>query len=117
MKRENFLCHSFGYGEYALEMAREHRDIYFFHATGVLESGNLATFFGRIYQMRYLSGIVAGLQTQTDEIGYVAAYPISEVNRGINAFTLGVRAVNPNGQEKRRQRRLRRNFLTSMILM
>ena len=90
------ICNSFGYGEYALEVAREHRDIYFFHATGVLESGNLATFFGRIYQMRYLSGIVAGLQTQTDEIGYVAAYPISEVNRGINAFTLGVRAVNPN---------------------
>lgn len=89
------ICNSFGYGEYALEMAREHSDIYFFHATGVQEEHNLATYFGRIYQMRYLSGIVAGLQTDTDEIGYVAAYPISEVNRGINAFTLGVRAVNP----------------------
>ncbi len=90
------ICNSFGYGEYALEMAQKHRDIYFFHATGVKESGNLATYFGRIYQMRYLSGIVAGLQTETDEIGYVAAYPIPEVNRGINAFTLGVRAVNPD---------------------
>lgn len=89
------ICNSFGYGEYVLEMAEEYRDIYFFHATGVEESGNLATYFGRIYQMRYLSGIVAGLQTETNEIGYVAAYPISEVNRGINAFTLGVRAVNP----------------------
>lgn len=38
------ICNSFGYGEYALEMAREHRDIYFFHATGVSEEGNLATF-------------------------------------------------------------------------
>ena len=46
--------------------------------------------------MRYLSGIVAGLQTETNEIGYVAAYPIPEVNRGINAFTLGVRQVNPD---------------------
>lgn len=90
------ICNSFGYGEYVLEMAEAHRDIYFFHATGVAESGNLASFFGRIYQMRYLSGIVAGLQTETNEIGYVAAYPISEVNRGINAFTLGVRAVNPD---------------------
>lgn len=90
------ICNSFGYGEYVLEMAEEHRDIYFFHATGVAQSGNLASFFGRIYQMRYLSGIVAGLQTETNEIGYVAAYPISEVNRGINAFTLGVRAVNPD---------------------
>lgn len=90
------ICNSFGYAEYVQEMAQEYRSIYFFHATGVAEAGNLATYFGRIYQMRYLSGIVAGLQTETNEIGYVAAYPISEVNRGINAFTLGVRAVNPD---------------------
>lgn len=89
------ICNSFGYAEYVKEMAEEYRDIYFFHATGVAAAGNLATYFGRIYQMRYLSGIVAGMQTETNEIGYVAAYPISEVNRGINAFTLGVRAVNP----------------------
>lgn len=90
------ICNSFGYAEYVKEMAEEYRDIYFFHATGVAAAGNLATYFGRIYQMRYLSGIVAGMQTETNEIGYVAAYPISEVNRGINAFTLGVRAVNPD---------------------
>lgn len=90
------ICNSFGYAEYVQEMAEEYRDIYFFHATGVAAAGNLATYFGRIYQMRYLSGIVAGLQTETNEIGYVAAYPISEVNRGINAFTLGVREVNPD---------------------
>lgn len=93
---EIIICNSFGFGEYALEAAKEHRDVYFFHATGVEETDNLATYFGRIYQMRYLSGIVAGLQTETDEIGYVAAYPIPEVNRGINAFTLGVREVNPD---------------------
>ena len=93
---EIIVCNSFGFGEYALEMAKEHRDVYFFHATGVEEADNLATYFGRIYQMRYLCGIVAGLQTETDEIGYVAAYPIPEVNRGINAFTLGVREVNPD---------------------
>ena len=38
----------------------------------------------------------AGMQTETNEIGYVAAFPIAEVNRGINAFTLGVRSVNPD---------------------
>jgi len=43
-----------------------------------------------------LSGIVAGLLTTTNEIGYVAAFNISEVNRGINAFTMGVRLVNPD---------------------
>lgn len=93
---EIIICNSFGFGDYVLAAAEEHRDIYFFHATGVEETDNLATYFGRIYQMRYLSGIVAGLQTDTDEIGYVAAYPIPEVIRGINAFTLGVREVNPD---------------------
>lgn len=90
------IANSFGYGQYALEVAKEHPDVYFFHATGVETAKNLSTFFGRIYQMRYLSGIVAGMQTETNEIGYVAAYEMSEVNRGINAFTLGVRSVNPD---------------------
>lgn len=90
------ICNSFGFGEWELQIADKYPEIYFFHATGTQESDNLATYFGRIYQMRYLSGIVAGLQTETNEIGYVAAFPISEVNRGINAFTLGVRSVNPD---------------------
>ena len=92
------ICDSFGYGEWELECAKKHPDIYFYHATGVEESDNLSTYFGRIYQMRYLSGIVAGMQTETNEIGYVAAFPIAEVNRGINAFTLGVRMVNPDAK-------------------
>lgn len=90
------FCNSFGFGTWELECAKKHPDIYFFHATGVTQADNLSTYFGRIYQMRYLSGIVAGLQTQTNEIGYAAAMPIAEVNRGINAFTLGVRSVNPD---------------------
>lgn len=69
-------------------------EIYFFHASGTDYSKNLCSYFGRMYQARYLAGIVAGLQTETNAIGYVAAMPISEVNRGINAFTLGVRSVN-----------------------
>lgn len=93
---EIIICNSFDFGEWELQVADKYPDIYFFHATGVENAHNLTTYFGRIYQMRYLSGIVAGLQTETNQIGYVAAYPISEVNRGINAFTLGVRAVNPD---------------------
>lgn len=93
---EIIICTSFGHGEYALEAARVHPEVFFFHATGVEQEKNLTTYFGRIYQMRYLSGIVAGLQTESNSIGYVAAFPISEVNRGINAFTLGVKLVNPD---------------------
>lgn len=93
---EIIICNSFSFGSYALELAKEYPEICFFHASGVETAANLTTYFGRMYQMRYLSGIVAGLQTKTNQIGYVAAFPISEVNRGINAFTLGVRSVNPD---------------------
>lgn len=93
---EIIICNSFEYGEYELQVAERYPDIHFFHATGVEEAPNLSTYFGRMYQMRYLCGIVAGLQTETNEIAYVAAYDISEVNRGINAFTMGVRSVNPD---------------------
>jgi len=87
---------SFEYGEHIVKAAEQYPEIFFFHATGTESRKNMSSYFGRMYQMRYLTGIAAGLQTETNEIGYVAAFPISEVNRGINAFTLGVRSVNPN---------------------
>lgn len=92
------IANSFEFGENINRAAVKYPEIYFLHATGVGEGKNLSTYFGRMYQIRYLSGIVAGLQTETDEIGYVAAFPISEVNRGINAFTLGVRSVNSDAK-------------------
>lgn len=95
---EIIICASVGYGEWALQAAQKHPEVYFFQISGNETTKNLATYFGRMYQMRYLSGIVAGLQTETNIIGYVAAYPYTEVNRGINAFTLGVRAVNPEAE-------------------
>ncbi len=95
---EIIICNSFGYGEYLSEISQKYPEVYFFHASGNEYSDNLTSYFGRIYQMRYLCGVAAGLQTETNEIGYVAAFPISEVNRGINAFTLGVRSVNPDAK-------------------
>ncbi len=92
------ICNSYSYGEYALEVAGRYPEVCFYHAAGVETSDNLSTYFGRIYQMRYLAGILAGMQTESNEIGYVAAFPISEVNRGINAFTLGVKSVNPDAE-------------------
>ena len=95
---EIIIANSFGFGEWIVEVAEKYPEIYFFHATGTEAADNLSTYFGRMYQMRYLSGIVAGMQTETNEIGYVAAFPIDEVNRGINAFTLGVHKVNPEAK-------------------
>jgi basic membrane protein A len=56
---------------------------------------NVSTYFGKVYQPRYLSGIAAGYKTKSNKIGYVGAFAIPEVIRGINAFTLGVQSVNP----------------------
>ncbi len=87
---------SYEFGRDMMKAAEKYPDIYFFHASGVNHRKNFSSFFGRMYQARYLSGIAAGMNTKTGELGYVAAFPISEVIRGINAFTLGVRSVRPD---------------------
>ena len=92
------VANSFQLGPYVQNVATKHPEVKFFHASGIKYSKNLSTYFGRIYQMRYLSGIVAGMQTKTGRIGYVAAFDIPEVIRGINAFTLGVKKANPEAE-------------------
>ena len=92
---------SWGYMETTAEMAEEYPDIYFSHGTGYLSNGkNFNNYFGRIYQARYLSGIVAGMNTTTNKIGYVAAMDSSnsEVTGGIDAFALGIYSVNHDAQ-------------------
>lgn len=70
-----------------------------FVSTSSLEQAkNLTSCFARMYEGRYMSGALAGMRTKTNSIGYVAAMPNSQVNRGINAFTLGVRRTNPNAK-------------------
>lgn len=97
---------SFGYIS-AMEAAaqkEEYKDIIFSHATGYLSNDtNFNNYFGRIYQARYLSGIAAGLKSLrlgNNNIGYVAAWgtEYAETCSGINAFTLGAQAVNPNAE-------------------
>jgi basic membrane protein A len=91
---------SFGYMDPTLEVAMDYPDVYFEHCSGYKSADNMANYFGRIYQSRYLSGIVAGASTKTNVIGYVGAFPIPEVVRGINAFTLGVQKTNPKAVVK-----------------
>ena len=86
---------SWGFMDPTLELAGENPDVVFEHCSGYKMAANMSNYFGRIYQARYLTGIVAGRMTTANQIGYVAAFPIPEVIRGINAFTLGVRSVNP----------------------
>ncbi|HHX37490.1 MAG TPA: BMP family ABC transporter substrate-binding protein, partial [Clostridiaceae bacterium] len=86
---------SFGYMETLERLSHEYPDVKFEHCSGFMKSENMDNYFGQIEQARYLSGIVAGYKTESNKIGYVAAQPIPEVIRGCNAFTLGVRSVNP----------------------
>lgn len=94
------IANSFGYGDALLEVAKKYPDIKFLHCSGLNTAENVSTYFGRMYQARYLSGMVAGKMTTNNTIGYVAAMPIPEVIRGINAFTLGAQSVNPDVKVK-----------------
>jgi len=79
-------------------VAPEYPDVIFENCSGFLTADNMGSYFGRMYQAKYLAGIVAGLTTQTNKIGYVAPIQIPEIIRLINAVTLGARSVNPDVQ-------------------
>ena len=86
---------SYGYMEQTAEVAKQFPEVIFMHCSGRRTGPNLGNYFGKMYQARYLAGLVAGKMTDSNLIGYVAAHPIPEVIRGINAFTLGARKANP----------------------
>jgi basic membrane protein A and related proteins len=87
---------SFGFGDGLLAAAERYPDVIFGHATGVERSANVFTFMADFWQVYYLNGLVAGALSESGTIGYVAAFPIPEVKRHINAFALGAREVNPD---------------------
>lgn len=89
---------SFGFMNPTIKVAEEFKDLRFEHATGYKSAPNVATYNARFYEGRYLAGMIAGKSTKTNTLGYVGAFPIPEVLQGINAFTLGARAVNPKVQ-------------------
>lgn len=91
---------SFGFMNGMKKAAAQFPNVKFLHCSGYELADNMSNYFGRMYQARYLSGIVAGMKTKSNTIGYVGAFEIPEVVRGINAFTLGVRSVNPNAKVK-----------------
>jgi basic membrane protein A len=91
---------SFGYMEPTLKVAKDFPDVKFESITGYKTAPNVATANARYYEGRYLAGIAAGRMTKTHVAGYVAGFPIPEVLQGINAFTLGMRSVDPKAQVK-----------------
>ncbi|GAB7387121.1 BMP family ABC transporter substrate-binding protein [Bacillaceae bacterium] len=87
---------SYGHLEPALEVAKRHPDVVFFHQGGLKTAENVGTYFGTIWEPVYLAGVAAGKMSKTGKLGYIASVPIPQVLLNINAFTLGARSVNPN---------------------
>ncbi len=89
---------SFGFMDGTLRAAKEFPNVIFFHCSGYERWDNLGTYFADLYQLYYLNGLMAGALTKSGKVGYVAAHPIPEVVRHIDAFALGVKEVNPNAK-------------------
>lgn len=94
------IATSFGYLEPALRVAADYPNVKFEHAGGYKTAPNLSTYNARFYEGRYLAGIIAGHHSKSGVVGYVAGFPVPEVVQGINAFTLGMRSVNPKAEVK-----------------
>lgn len=86
---------SFGFMESMLKVAGEFPDVKFEHATGYKTAPNMRIYDAKFYEDAYLAGIIAGKMTKTNTLGFVGSFPIPEVLRNINAFTIGAQSVNP----------------------
>lgn len=89
---------SFGYMNPVMKVAKDFPNVVFEHCTGYKRAANVGTYLGRFEEPRYLTGMIAGKMTKSNIIGFVGAYPIPEVIRGICAFTQGVRLTNPQAK-------------------
>jgi simple sugar transport system substrate-binding protein len=89
---------SFGFMDATAEAAKKYPNVIFEHCSGYKRDTNLGTYFSELYQAYYLTGLMAGALTKTNKVGYVAAHPIPEVVRHINAFALGVKETNPKAK-------------------
>ncbi|TAK83266.1 MAG: BMP family ABC transporter substrate-binding protein [Aquabacterium sp.] len=91
---------SFGFMEPTIKVARDNPKVIFEHATGYKQAKNVGIYQTRFYEGAFLLGMLAGRTTRSNALGFVASFPIPEVLRNINAFTLGARSVNPKARTK-----------------
>ena len=91
---------SFGFQDAFVEVAAAHPEVCFEFATGYLSAPNLSQFYGAAEDTDYLTGMAAGAASKTGKLAYLASFPIPEVVRGVNAWTLGAQATNPDATVK-----------------
>ena len=81
-----------------LKAAVEHPKIAFFNCSVDKPYTSVKTYYGRIYEAKFIAGAIAGAMAQGDRIGYIASYPNYGVPASINAFALGAQLTNPRAQ-------------------
>ena len=91
---------SFGYMNPTVKVAKQFPNVMFEHATGYKRADNVSTYSGRFYEGRTVIGTIAGHMSKSGVVGYIASFPIPEVIRGINAFTIAMRKINPDAVVK-----------------
>ena len=91
---------SFGYGDAVIQKAKQHPDVLFEHATGFQRAPNVSTYYVDHWEPSFLQGMIAGRLTKSNVLGYVGSFPIPEVIRDVNAYTLGAESVNPKVKVK-----------------
>ena len=91
---------TFGYMEPMLKVAADLKDVKFEHATGYKTAPNMRIYDASFYHDTYMAGVIAGTMTKSNTLGFVGSFPIPEVLRNINAFTLGAQSVNPKIKTK-----------------
>ena len=91
---------SFGYMNPTEKVAKATPGVVFMHATGFKTGKNLGTYESRLYEGAYLNGVIAGKMTKSKTLGFIASFPVPEVIRNINAYTLGAQSVNPGIKTK-----------------
>ena len=91
---------SFGYMNAMEKVSKQFPNTVFMHATGYKQGKNLGLYDVRTYEGAYMLGVVAGQKTKSNVLGVVGSFPIPEVVRNINAYTLGAQSVNPKIKTK-----------------
>lgn len=91
---------SFDYGDAIQAVAKQYPNVVFLHSSGLKTAPNVSVFNARMEQVKYLAGMVAGMMTKSNIIGYVGGHPIPDSVRQVDGFTLGVKSVNPQATVK-----------------
>jgi basic membrane protein A len=91
---------SFGFMNPTVKVAKRFPNVKCEHATGYKQGKHVSTYSGRFYEGRTVIGKIAGRMTKSGVVGYIGSFPIPEVVRGINAFTLALQSERPDATVK-----------------